>query len=56
MSALLARLREPSTYAGLGVILGLFGVNLAPEALQGIIQVLTGAAAVAAVCLAERSG
>jgi hypothetical protein len=55
MTAFLARLREPSTYAGVSVLLGLFGVQLAPELMQGAIQAITGAAAVAAVILGERS-
>lgn len=54
MPAILARLREPSTYAGLGVLLGLFGVNLVPEAMQSIVSLGTGAAGLAAVVLAER--
>lgn len=55
MAAFLARMREPSTYAGLSVLLGLFGVNVAPEVMAPAIQVATGAAALAAVFMGERA-
>jgi hypothetical protein len=54
MTALLARLREPSTYAGIAVLLGLFGVQVAPELMQGAIQAATAVAALAAMLLGER--
>jgi hypothetical protein len=54
MNAILARLREPSTYAGLSVLLGVFGVNVAPEAFQAAVQAVTGLAALAAILLRER--
>lgn len=40
--------------AGLAVLFGLFGVPHAPEILQGVGQVLTGAFGVAAVFLGEK--
>lgn len=53
MMAILAyivnRMKEPSTYAGLASILGLVGVNLAPESLTAIISVATAIAAAVAV-------
>ena len=54
MTAILQRLREPSTYAGLSVLLGVFGVNVAPEAFQAAVQVITGLSALAAVVLREK--
>ena len=54
MNAIIARLREPSTYAGVSVLLGVFGVNVAPEVMQPVVQVITGLAALAAVILRER--
>ncbi len=54
MQTFLARMREPSTYAGLAVLLGLFGVSLAPEMAQSAIQAATGLAAVAAMVMRER--
>lgn len=54
MNAFLTRLREPSTYAGLAVLLGLFGVQVAPEAMTAGVQVISGAAALAAMALGER--
>lgn len=50
------RLREPSTMAGLSVLLGLLGVPAAPEVMQGAGQVLTGAFALAAVFMREKGG
>ncbi|MEH2501254.1 uncharacterized membrane protein YjjB (DUF3815 family) [Bradyrhizobium sp. AZCC 1578] len=43
------RMKEPSTYAGLASLLGLVGVNLAPEHLQAIVSVATAIAAAVAV-------
>ena len=54
MQVLIARLKEPSTWAGLGVILGLFGIHLAPEKLTAIIGVATAVAALLAIFLPER--
>ena len=54
MQVLIARLKEPSTWAGLGVILGLFGIHLAPEKLTAVIGVATAVAALLAVFLPER--
>lgn len=48
------RLREPSTYAGLGVIAGALGLNLDDEMLKMIATVGMGVAALAAVVLPER--
>lgn len=50
--SILQRLREPSTWAGVSVLLTLFGVPPGlPEALG---QILAGAGAVAAIVLAEK--
>lgn len=54
MNALLSRLREPTTYAGVSVLLGVFGVNVAPEVMQPVVQIITGGAALAAVVLREK--
>lgn len=54
MKAILARLVQPSSLAGLAVLLGLFGVPNAPELVQGVGQVVTGALAVAAVVVNEK--
>lgn len=53
MQALLSRLREPSSWAGLAVILGLFGVKIAPEQLTAITTLGAAAAGAAAVLLPE---
>ena len=51
---MLARLKEPSTWAGFAVLLGLFGINIAPEVLAPAIQGLTGIAGAAAVLMSEK--
>lgn len=52
MQKLISRLREPSTMAGLSALALLFG--LPPGMVDGIAQMIGGAAAVAAVMLQER--
>ena len=54
MQFLLSRLREPSTYAGLGILLSAFGVVVPPELLGFAVQIVTGAAGVAAILMAEK--
>lgn len=49
------RLREPSTMAGLAVLLGLFGVPAAPEIMQGVGHIVTGGFALAAVFMRENA-
>lgn len=49
LAYLVARLKEPSTYAGLGTLLGLVGVNLTQgtlQAISGVLIALAGALAV----------
>ena len=54
LKGILDRLKEPSTYAGVGVLLGIVGVNFAPEELNAIIGVLTAIAAALAIFLREK--
>jgi hypothetical protein len=54
MSYLLSRAAEPSSWAGVAAIGAALGMPLAPDLLQPLIQILTGAAALAAVLLRER--
>lgn len=49
------RLREPSTWAGLAVLAGLFGVPLLPEQLAAIGQAGAALAGVAAVFMPEKA-
>ena len=49
----LARLREPSTYAGIGVIAGALGFNLDDEILKMAATTGMGLAALAAITLPE---
>ena len=50
---LLARLREPSTWAGIAVIAGMFGNHVAPDT---IVQGGVALAGVASMLLPERGG
>lgn len=53
LSYLLARLKEPSTYAGLGGLLAIAGVAISPEKLNAIIGLAVAAASAAAVFLPD---
>jgi hypothetical protein len=55
MKAFFDRLKEPSSMAGLAVLLGLFGVPAAPEIVQGAGQVVTGLFALAAIFVKEKA-
>jgi hypothetical protein len=54
MAEMLKRFREPSTYAGLGVLLGVVGVSLAPADLQSVVWLLSGLAGVVAMFVKEK--
>lgn len=54
MTAILARLREPSSWAGIASIVALFGVKVAPEQMQAIVTLGAAAAGAAAVFLPEK--
>lgn len=47
------RLKEPSTWAGLAVLAGMFGVPLLPEQLSAIAQAGAAIAGAAAVLIPE---
>jgi hypothetical protein len=51
---LLARLSEPSSYAGLGALLALAGLNLPDPVLGQLAQVLAAGCGLVALCLKER--
>ena len=53
LKSILARLQEPSTYAGLAGLLGLLHVSIPDEKLQSIIKVTIAAAGLAAVFIGE---
>ncbi len=53
MFQLLNRLKEPSSMAGIAVLLGMFGVPAAPEIVQGVGHVLTGIIGLAAILIPE---
>jgi hypothetical protein len=50
---LLARAKEPSSYAGLATLLGMAGVTIAPAEWQAIVGVLTAIAGLLAILLPE---
>jgi hypothetical protein len=56
MHAIITRLRQPSTYAGVATLLAVFGYNVAPELWNSITQFLVGASSIAAIVLNERRG
>lgn len=49
----LAKLREPSTWAGFGILGSLFGLNLAPADAQIFVQAGVGFAGLLAVFMGE---
>ena len=51
-----ARFREPSTYAGLATLAGIFGVPATSGLVQTILQIGTAVAAVGAVAISEKGG
>lgn len=53
LAYLLARAKEPSTYAGLATILGLIGIKVAPDQFAALVAVATSVAAAVAVFLPD---
>lgn len=56
LSYILARLSEPSSYAGLANLVALAGVHLAPEAWRDAIAAATALASLAALLLTDKGG
>lgn len=50
----LDRLREPSTWAGVAVLLSVFGVNMAPADKQAVVNGGVGLASLIAVFMREK--
>ena len=55
MKALLDRLKEPSSWSGLGLVLGMFGLNVDPGFIQTLSVTLAGGAGVASFFVKEKS-
>ena len=55
LAFLVARLKEPSSYAGLGALLAAGGVHIDAPVLQATIQVLVSVAGLAAILTPEKS-
>ena len=53
---LLARLKEPSTYAGIGALLAAAGIRADDAVVQAVVQALVSLAGLAAVLMPENSG
>jgi hypothetical protein len=54
ISVVVARLKEPSTYAGVAFLAGFVGLKVTPEVWSGAIEVLSAVAGFVAVVLPER--
>jgi ABC-type uncharacterized transport system involved in gliding motility auxiliary subunit len=54
MEYIIARLKEPSTYAGLAALLAAFGVSIDPGMLQAVVAVATAIAGLASIFVAEK--
>jgi len=55
MKTLLARLQEPSTYAGLSALLGLAGVQIPDAKYQAIVHAVAALAGALAIFLGENN-
>jgi len=51
---LLSRLKEPSTFAGLGGVLAAVGISLPAEAMSSIIVIVGGIAGLASMLMREQ--
>jgi hypothetical protein len=56
LAFLLARLKEPSSYAGAGALLAAAGIHIDDAVLQSVVQVLVSVAGLAAVLMPEKIG
>jgi len=52
----LTRLREPSTWAGIGIVLSLFGFQMEPGQAQQFVLGGTGLAGLLSVFIGEKKG
>ena len=55
LAFLLARLKEPSSYAGAGALLAAAGIHVDQAVLQAVIQLLVSLAGLAAVLTPEKT-
>jgi len=56
LAFLVARLKEPSSYAGIGAVLAALGIHTDDAVVQAAIQLLVAAAGLAGLLLPERVG
>jgi hypothetical protein len=52
----LARLKEPSSYAGIGALLAAAGIHADDAVVQAVVQALVSLAGLAAVLMPEKIG
>jgi hypothetical protein len=55
MQYLVARMKEPSTYAGLAALMAAFGYQIEPGLLQAFVTLLTAMAGLASFLVSEKS-
>jgi hypothetical protein len=56
LAFLVARLKEPSSYAGLAALLGAAGIHVDDSVVHAVIQVLVSAVGLLAVLMPEKLG
>lgn len=49
------KLRQPSSMAGVSVLLGIFGVQVAPDTMTTVVNAVAGAAALGAMLIDENT-
>lgn len=52
---IIARLREPSTMAGLGVLLAAVGINIPADIMQHVVTVVGALAGIAGIVMSEKA-
>lgn len=56
MHYIIKRLREPSTWGGLGMLLISLGMGIPPGAIEAVTSIGVGVAGLASIFLGEKSG
>lgn len=56
MHYIIKRLREPSTWGGLGMLLVSLGMGIPPGAIEAVTSIGVGVAGLASIFLGEKSG
>jgi len=56
LNYVVARLKEPSTYAGLAALAGFVGLKITPDTYQAVLQLLVAVAGLVAVLMPDVNG